>query len=316
MMDGTVMNKLYICILLPLVLGLVLSDRLTAQDQHAVTGPPVKEFREGDTFVIALIPEKNIFDQRRRYKYIIDYLSRELKLDVYLKILPSYGNICSELLSGKADAGFFGSFGYALTHERAGIEPVARPVWTDGSSTYSGYIFVRKDSGISRAEEMGGKRLSLVHKATTAGYVFQLDYLKKHGIDLSGDFFSGVTYAGSHDASAWAVYTGEAEVGGGKNHVFNALSREYPDFKRQMTVLEESPEVPSNGLALGVHVDHDLRDRIKRLLIALDQSKEGISILNKFGALKFISTDHEDYAPLYRMIEDAGIDLNSYSCEN
>jgi len=310
------MKKVCIYMILSLVLSLLSADQLTAYDGHQKTAPLIRNFSEGDKFVIALIPEKNVFDQRRRYKYITDYLSQKLNLDVRAEILPSYSKICGALLRGDADAGFFGSFSYLLTRERAGIEPVARPVWPDGSSTYSGYIFARKDSGISTAEDMRGKSLALVHKATTAGYLFPLDYFQKHGIEISESYFSRVYYAGSHDASAWAVYTGEADAGGAKNHVFNALSREYPDFKNQMTVLAESAEVPSNGLAVSRHLDYDLKNRIRQLLLDLDKSSEGMSVLENFGAAKFIKTEDEDYAPLQHMIKEAGIDLSAYECEN
>ena len=46
------------------------------------------------------------------------------------------------------DGSFFGSFTGAMAIEKLGVEPIARPVNLDGTSTYKGYIFVRKDSGI------------------------------------------------------------------------------------------------------------------------------------------------------------------------
>ena len=102
-------------------------------------------------------------------------------MTVRADIMPTYAKISEAFLEGRADAGFFGSFSYYLTHRKAGIEPIARPVWLDGSSTYSGYIFVRKDSGIKNVADMKGKSLALVDKATTAGYIFQRYFLRQHG---------------------------------------------------------------------------------------------------------------------------------------
>ncbi|GBD97582.1 phosphate-import protein PhnD precursor [bacterium BMS3Abin06] len=272
----------------------------------------IKRFKKGDKFVIALIPERNVFEQRRRYKHITAYLSQKLNLDVRAEILSSYGEICDAFLEGKADAGFFGSFSYVLTRAKAGIEPIARPVWPNGSSTYSGYIFVRKDSGIKTVEDMKGMSLVLVHKATTAGYIFQLAYFKKFGINNIEKYFSKIYFAGSHDTSAWAVYTGEADVGGGKNHIFNALSRENPDFKEQMLILATSPEVPSNGLAVSKYLDPVFTNRLEDLLLNLDKTGEGRLVLERFGAVKFIETEDEDYSSLHQMIEGLGIDLDTY----
>ncbi len=261
---------------------------------------------------LALVPEKNVFEQKRRYRYITEYLSKNLNTAIKIDIMSSYGKISDAFTEGSADMGFFGSFSYVLTNAKAHVEPVARPVWPDGSSTYSGYIFVRKDSAIQSVKDMRNKCLVLVDKATTAGYVFQLAYFKNHGITNLDGFFSDIYYAGSHDASAWAVYIGEADVGGGKNHIFNALAKEYPDFKHKMAVLAESPQVPSNGLAVRKDLDPTLKLHLRDLLLNLDATKEGRQVLKQFGARKFIATKDEDYDSLYKMVKDLNIDLKSY----
>jgi phosphonate transport system substrate-binding protein len=291
-----------------LILGIGISY-LKAQEE---TVSSVKKFKKNNKFIIALIPEKNVFEQRKRYKYITDYLSEKLNLDVRAEIMSSYGEICDAFLEGRVDAGFFGSFSYVLTHAKAGVVPVARPLWVNGSSTYTGFIFVRKDSGIRTVKDMEDKTIALVHKATTAGYIFQLAYFKEHGIENMEEYFSKIYFAGSHDASAWAVYIGEADVGGGKNHIFNALCEEYPDFKEQMLILAESPEMPSNGLAVRKDLDPLLKKQLKDLLLGLNKTEEGKQVLQKFGAIKFIETKDDDYASLYQMVKKLGIDLNTY----
>ena len=264
------------------------------------------------TLRLLLVPEKNTFEQQRRYKYITDYLSRKIGMNVLVEMMPNYGEITLAFQHGDADAGFFGSFSYLLTHARAGIEPIARPVWLDNSSTYRGFIFVRKDSGIETVKDMKNKSLVLVDKATTAGYIFQRFYFKYYGINNMEDYFSRIAFARSHDAAAWAVYTGEADIGGAKNHIFNSLKEEYPDFKEQMVVLAESPEVPSNGLAVSKDLNPALKLRLKTLLLTLHETEAGREVLKNFGALKFIETTDNDYAVLYNMVKELGIDLNNY----
>ena len=261
---------------------------------------------------IALVPEKNVFEQRRRYHYITDYLSENLGITVHVDIMHSYGQIIEAFLNGTADIGFFGSFSYVLTRSQAGVEPLVRPVWPDGSSTYRSYIFVRKDSGIRTTADMKEKTLALVDRATTAGYIFPLFYFKNIGIKDIRNHFAHIYFAGSHDIAAWAVYMGEADVGGCKSTIFNALAKEYPDFGDQMVTLIESVEVPSNCLAVSKDLRPLLKLRLKGLLLNLDESEEGKSILGQFGAKKFIVTTDEDYQVLYKMIDALKIDLSQY----
>jgi phosphonate transport system substrate-binding protein len=226
--------------------------------------------------------------------------------------MTSYGKICDAFLNKEADAGFFGSFSYILTRAKTGLEPIARPLWHDGSSTYNGYIFTRQDTGISTISDMQGKSMALVDRATTAGYIFQLYFLKNNNIDDMDDFFSHIYFAGSHDASAWAVYTGEAEVGGAKNHIYHALEREHPDFKKQMKIIARSPHVPSNGLAVRQDLNPELKKRLRNILLNLHKTQDGRQILDTFGAVKFIETNDSDYHSLYSMVEELGINLKRY----
>ncbi|MEW6088889.1 MAG: phosphate/phosphite/phosphonate ABC transporter substrate-binding protein [bacterium] len=271
-----------------------------------------KKFKKGDKFIIALIPERNIFEQRKRYKYMTDYLSKHLGLDVRAEVLSNYGKICDAFLNHEVDAGFFGSFSYVLTRAKINIIPLARPVEVDGTSTYSGYIFVRKDSGIKSPKDMEDKMLSLVSRATTAGYIFQLDYFRKNGVNDMEKYLSKIYFAGSHDAAAWSVYTGEADVGGCKNHIYNELCKKNPDFKKNMVILEESVQVPSNGLAVSADIDPDLQKRLKALLLSLDKDQEGKEMLKKFAVIKFIENSDKDYESLYQMIDRLKIDLKTY----
>lgn len=282
-------------------------------DSHGIETPESAD--DGRTLRLLIVPEKNTFEQRRRYKYITEYLSRKMDMIVTVEIMANYGEISEAFEEGRADAGFFGSFSYVLTHIKSGIEPLVRPEWIDGSSTYRGYIFVRKDSGIASVKDMRNKSLVLVDRATTAGYVFQRYYLKYYGIDRMEDYFSRISFARSHDAAAWAVYSGEADIGGAKNHIFHNLQEKYPDFNKQMLILAESPEVPSNGLAVRKDLNPALKLRLKTLLLGLHETEEGKKVLQKFEARKFIETTDDDYKVLYNMVKELGIDLTRYSFE-
>jgi len=252
---------------------------------------------------LVIVPEKNIFEQRRRYKYLTDYLSSKMNMKISVEIMANYGDISNAFVDGTADAGFFGSFSYILTHAGTGVEPITRPVWTDNSSTYRGFIFARKDSNISTVKDMKNKRLVLVDRATTAGYIFPLFYFKYYGIPNIEDYFSTISFARSHDAAIWAVYSGEADIGGAKNTIYNRFVEENPDFREQMMVLAESPEVPSNGLAVRKDLNPAIKLLLKTLLLTMYENPEGREALENFGAKKFIETSDDDYIPLYNMTQ-------------
>ena len=303
--NKNLLHSLLFLLLLTIFLQLPVNDSFAEESQ----------LEPGDkmTLRLVLVPEKNVFEQRRRYTYITDYLSTKMDMNFIVEIMANYGDISETFIKGNADAGFFGSFSYLLTHAKAGVEPIARPVYPGDVSTYRGYIFARKDSNIKTVKDMKNKSLVLVDKATTAGYIFQLSYFKYYGINNIKDYFSRILYANSHDAAAWAVYTGEADIGGAKDNIYNSIMEEYPDFKEQMVVLSESPAVPSNGLAVRKDLNPAIKLRIKILLLSLHETPEGQEILKNFGATKFIETNDADYVVLYNMVKQLDIDLQEYS---
>jgi phosphonate transport system substrate-binding protein len=109
---------------------------------------------------IGLIPEQNVFRQMKRYKPIADYIRQETGIGIRFTILSRYGNIIDSFSSENLDGAFWGSFTGALAIQKLDIEPIARPIWLDGTSTYHGYVFVRKDSGIKDVRDMKGKTIA------------------------------------------------------------------------------------------------------------------------------------------------------------
>ncbi|MBI5641602.1 MAG: phosphate/phosphite/phosphonate ABC transporter substrate-binding protein [Nitrospirae bacterium] len=260
--------------------------------------------------IIGILPEINLAKQMEKYSPLCKYLGRQTGMEVGVKPLANYGLIYEELRDGKIDAGFFGSLVYGLTRARLGIEPVARPVRPDGVSTYAGYTFARKDSGIKGPKDMKGRRIALVDPATTAGYLAQKIYFKKHGIDIDKDV--KIFWTGSHDAAAMAVFNKQADAGGAKNHPYNKIVKDTPSFGDAMQVLDDSPEVPDNALAVKKAMDPKTREKLRNALLNMEKDKEGMQILKNFGAARFIETKDSDYKHLYEMAKEAGIDLKTY----
>ncbi len=275
-----------------------------------------KSTRDQTVFNIGLIPERNIFKQIERYEPIAGYLSKKIGINIKLKILTRYGNIIDNFVSLHLDAAFFGSFTYALAHSKIGVEAIARPVNMDDSSTYYGLIFVRKDSGIKSTKEMQGKRFAFVDRATTAGYLLPLAYFKTHGIEDYKTFFKETYFAGTHQHAIYDVLNKKAEIGAAKNTMFYRLAAKDRRLLDELVFLARSPDVPENGLAVRKNIDNKIKLQLKQALTNMHADPEGIDILKKFGAKKFIETSDDDYSSVYEYVREIGLDLSTYDYMN
>jgi phosphonate transport system substrate-binding protein len=278
--------------------------------------PQPAEEEYAQSLVIGLIPEHNIFDQMERYKPLASYLSRKIGMGIELKILSRYGNIINNFNTLQLDGAFFGSFTYALAHTRLAVETVARPESPQGVSTYYGMIFVRKDSGISTAAQMKGKRFAFVDKATTAGYLLPLKYFRENGIQDYETFFSETYFTGTHEDAILDVLNGKADIGAAKNTVYYRLAGTDERVLNELDILDRSPDVPENALALRSDLDNTLKKRIREALLGMDQDSEGMQVLKGFGQARFIETTNQDYDAVFEYAEAGGIDLATYDWMN
>lgn len=265
---------------------------------------------------LGLLPEMNIFKQKKRFKPLGDYLAKKTGIPVEFTILSRYGNIIESFRTEKMDGAFFGSFTGALAIRKLGVIPLARPVNLDGSSTYQGCLFVRRDSGIKTIADMKGKRMAYVEKATTAGYLFPLAWFREHGVTNLDSYFSEAIFTGSHDAAINAVLSRKADIGAAKNSMWNRVKQENPRVDSDLMILAQSPAVPSNGLCVRKDLPAALIAKLKDALLNLDRNAEGKKVLEQFGALKFIETTAGDYQPVFDMAREAGIDILTYRYRN
>ncbi len=266
----------------------------------------------GQKIIIGIIPEIDLMSQMERYSPLCKYLGEKLGIEVGVKPLTNYGLIYEEMRDGKIDAGFFGSFVYAMTRARIGIEPLARPVSPDGTSTYSGLTFVRNDSPIKTPAQMKGKTIALADPITTGSYLAQKEYLARHGIDLDKDL--KIIWAGSHDAAINAVVFKQADIGGAKDLQVARFREKNVMLGTGLRILDETPKdrVPDNALAVRKELDVALRNKLRNVLLNMNKSSEGRAVLARFGASCFVPTKDSDYRSVYRMVKHLKIDLTSY----
>jgi phosphonate transport system substrate-binding protein len=271
---------------------------------------PLKAASQGE-LVIGLIPEENIFKQMDRYRPLAEYLSSRLGINVRLTILSSYGDIIDKFVKRKMDGAFFGALTGALAEEKLGIEPIARPVKLDGTSSIRSFIFVRKDSGIKNAADMKGKRMAFVDR-TTVSYLFALAFFRGNGVKDIDSYFKEYYFTGSHDSAIYSVLDNRADIGAAESKVYDRMVKKYPGIKEELNILAESGEFPDTTLYLTKDLPVKIKETIKNILLNMAQEAEGKEVLKKLEAMKFIEAAKQDSLPLFVLAKKAGVTIQDY----
>lgn len=137
------------------------------------------------------------------YKAVAESLSTSLDCPVEVQVLEDYSAEVLAMQNGKLDIGQFGPLGYVFASERAGAEPLASFGTAEGElSSYTGGIWVPKDSDIQSLEDLRGKDLALGSVGSTSGDALPRYALAQAGIKESE---LNLNYAGGHPEALLAL---------------------------------------------------------------------------------------------------------------
>jgi phosphonate transport system substrate-binding protein len=112
------------------------------------------------------------------------------------------------------------------------------------------------------------------------------------------------------------VLNRKADVGAAKNTIYERMAATDGRVKEELVILERSPDVPENALAVRKDLDISVKKKLKEALLTMNEDAEGKSVLEVFGAQRFIETNDSDYRPVYRYAQEIDLNLATYDYMN
>jgi phosphonate transport system substrate-binding protein len=247
---------------------------------------------------IGLIPERDIFQQRNRYRTLAEYLSRQLHRPVELVTVNSYENIMRDFAERQVDAAFLGSLVTVLTVDRFDARVLVRPE-AGGATTYQGVVFVPAGSSVQSIEDLAGKPIAVL-RTTAGGNLFPMCELARRNM-LDGPSAPRFIWAGTHDEVFNEVAEGRCDAGAIKDHRLDELEKAHPQHR--MRRLITSASVPENALVVRGDLPPGFGAEIAEVLLKMDSSPAGQQALRSFGAARFVPCTLDDYRAIHDMVD-------------
>ncbi|CAN5616631.1 phosphate/phosphite/phosphonate ABC transporter substrate-binding protein [soil metagenome] len=272
-----------------LALGLVLSlvpafAQEQAMPERLVLG--MVPSREADRMVDSLDP-------------IAEMMSERLLIPVETFVSTDFTGLVEAIGTGTVDIGLFGPAALVQAVDRYNAQVVLASV-RQGSTTYRSQFNVRCDSGIDSFEDLPGTTIAFVDPASASGYRFPYVYLlQEHGIDANTDMQA--IFAGSHDASALAVYNGDVDVavtfgGSPGSDGRETIEADFPDVKEVVCILGYTGDIPNDGVVVRAGLSDELAQQIASALIDIAETEEGQALTQElFNVTAFAPIDSEAY---------------------
>ena len=251
--------------------------------------------REPEPLRIVFIAYENPDQLLENVDPVVDYLVQELGHEVRAFVATDYAGVVEALRNETADVGFMGPLQYIMAHEQAGALPLLGEIY-NGKATYVAKIFVRKDSGIGKLEDLRGKSIAFVDPISSSGYMYPLNIFRDAGVfqGTPESFFRRVYFAGGDEQSIRAVYYGFVDAAGIGQYSYNLLRGQERD---EVIPIAESRAIPSHCLVARKGLAAKLSKSLTAALLALNAEGEHHHLLKYLYSVDgYVEVEHETYA--------------------
>ncbi len=216
-----------------------------------------------------------------RYIGIIDYLSRELGIPVHMKLGLSAEETVDLLRHGEVDLVWAPPLAFVKIQELVPCVQLMLTQVSKGTTFYASYLVTRQGGAIGSLDDIQGKRLALVSRDSTSGYLLPTVYLEGRGFDLDKDF-SEVVYAGTHIEALHMLLDGDVDVVATYSEVFKPAREEGLDVG-QLQILAITGRTPYDAIFAAPHLDRTVVRKVASVLAGLNVTTlDGRRILNRY----------------------------------
>ncbi|OGO21813.1 MAG: hypothetical protein A2144_09540, partial [Chloroflexi bacterium RBG_16_50_9] len=238
------------------------------------------------------------------YQELLQYIGRELGMEVSLVLKPSYAEINDLVKGGRVEVAFVCSLAYCVGYHDFGMELLVAPQ-VSGNTVYYSYLIVPKDSPVTRLEDLRGHSFAFSDPLSNSGYLapsYQLSLLN----EKPASFFNRYTFTYSHDNSIAAVAARLVDGAAVDSLVYDQLVKKDPGLTSKTKVITRWGPYGIPPVVVNPNLDQDLKKQLQEFFLNLHKSEEGRAILDGLGIDKFVVLNHDAYASLMEMKERLG----------
>jgi phosphonate transport system substrate-binding protein len=222
------------------------------------------------TIHLVLTPSQKPTDLMAAGEEFARVLGKRSGVGVRVTVASDYAAVVEALRNRTADLAFVHPVGYVLAAREAGARIVVKNRW-HGKTSFTSRIYVHKESGIARLEDLRGKTIAFVDPSSSSGYTYPMVLFIQRGLVKNRDpktFFREVVFAGSHDAGMRALINRHVDALAS----FDMAREQYlkdPAERGRIVWVAETPPIPEAGIAARDGLDPAVVTRLRDALLTI-----------------------------------------------
>lgn len=238
---------------------------------------------------VQLIPSRDTAVLEAQRGPLEDLLEAELHMDVNVTIATDYNALIEGMKAGQIHVGLLATASYVLAHAEGAANVILKSLRYDVDDNgqklldaplvagYKSQLVVGKDTGITKVEDLKGKKIAIASFTSTSGFVWPANLLADKGIDPMED----VTWinAGGHDAAILAVLNGTADAAFTFKDARTLVEGDYPDVYDDVLLVDNTEWIPNDTISVIPTLHPDLVVRVTAAFLDIAASETGLTII-------------------------------------
>lgn len=242
--------------------------------------------RATQSFTVAVVPQFPAEQIFRDWTPVLNEASQLSGLAFTLKTYASIPEFESDFLNGRPDFAFMNPYHAVMAQKAMGYMPILR----DDAGRLTGILVVRKDSPITRVDQLKGATLAFpAPNAFGASLYMRALLTREQNIHFKPE------YVTTHSNVFRNVIVGRAQAGGA---IRQTLEQESPALQAQLRILYETPAAYSHPISAHPRVPAQVREALLQAFLKMGANPAFADQLKAIQIAKPVKADFMDYAPL------------------
>ncbi|MGR3462033.1 MAG: phosphate/phosphite/phosphonate ABC transporter substrate-binding protein [Roseovarius sp.] len=259
------------------------------------------------TLRLAFIPQENPEKLLGDIEAITGWLAGQIGVPVEGFVTIDHAAAVEALRNGDADISYMGALPFVLAESEIGAVPLLSEVYR-GAPSYSGRIFVRRDSGIRSLADLRDKDIAFADPISESGYLYPLAEFVKAGLidgpNQAEAFFGRVFFAGGYQQAMQAMAEGLVAAAGASQYADLLLT---PEQQGEVTWIAESAPIPSHVVIARPGLDSGLQERFVDTMMRLNEPENRHRLRYLYGPDGYVRADSAAYDGVRDMARRYGL---------
>ena len=295
----------FVCAIATLLFDVILGSRAVGQTSGGV---------EAKTITLGIVSPINEKEIEEHFRDFVRYVARRLSpappIEGSIVVAPTQSGLANLLTEQKVDFYMESPYPTYLINNVYGAGKLLLRRWKGGMADYYAVIFTKRNSETRRLEDLRGKTIAFEDPGSTSGHFLPKFFLSRLGFQLSeksriepnvpaGEV--GYIFAYSQDKLVDLVLTKQVAAGAFSNDDYATLGK---TKKSDIRILAETEKLPRHLVSVRKDLDPALVNRLERILLSMDQDREGRLILQRTdGTTKFDALPGGEAAMRQRLLD-------------